>query len=114
MEILHKLHKLDTWEFKKNLSVEEYAQLLVDASVVVGNSSSFIKECSFLGVTAVIVGSRQEGREMDENAWWVPMEYEPIVTGIAYARKRHFEPSNYFGDGTASTKIANILAEVEL
>jgi UDP-hydrolysing UDP-N-acetyl-D-glucosamine 2-epimerase len=113
MKILKRLHGLN-WEFKKNLYPEEYARLLRRASICVGNSSSFIKECSFLGVPSVVVGSRQSGREMDKNAVLVQMEEEPIFKAISENMCRPTAPSNYFGDGTASIKIANILAEVEL
>lgn len=114
MDILHKLHKLDTWEFKKNLSIEEYAQLLANATVVVGNSSSFIKECSFLGIPAVIVGSRQKGRETDKNATCVRMDKLDIQKAIYSTYTKKYTPSNYFGDGTASQKICKVLAEVTL
>jgi UDP-hydrolysing UDP-N-acetyl-D-glucosamine 2-epimerase len=113
MEILKKLHGLK-WDFKKNLPVDEYLNLLYSASVVVGNSSSFIKECSYMGVPAVIVGSRQAGREMDCNATWVQMEKEPIFDAIVSQYGKAYKPSTYFGDGTASQKIVKVLAEVEL
>jgi UDP-hydrolysing UDP-N-acetyl-D-glucosamine 2-epimerase len=113
MEILKKLHGLK-WDFKKNLSVDEYLNLLYSASVVVGNSSSFIKECSYMGVPAVIVGSRQAGREMDKNATWVQMERETIFDAIVYQYGKYYKPSTYFGDGTAASKICKVLAEVPL
>ena len=112
--ILQKLHQIDGWKFKKNLPIEEYAQLLANASVVVGNSSSFIKECSFLGVPAVIVGSRQTGREMDNNAVHVPMEFNAITDAIYKQIGKDIKCSTYFGDGNSSLRIAKILAEVEL
>jgi UDP-hydrolysing UDP-N-acetyl-D-glucosamine 2-epimerase len=115
-QIIQKLHQTG-WELKKNLSPEEYAELLKGASVCVGNSSSFIKECSFLGISSVIVGKRQYGREKDKNARHVSLEAGKeylIWKHIMNRYNEHHEPSNYFGDGTASEKIANILAEVEL
>jgi UDP-N-acetylglucosamine 2-epimerase len=113
MDILRKIHKTG-WEFVKNLSVDDYAKLMKQCVCVVGNSSSFIKEASFLGIAAVIVGNRQKGRETDKNVILTEIDRYLIESATMIQADREYEPSNYFGDGTASTKIANILAEVEL
>jgi UDP-hydrolysing UDP-N-acetyl-D-glucosamine 2-epimerase len=112
-DILHYLHK-QRWEYAKNLSPEEYAKLIYNSACVVGNSSSFVKEASFLGVPAVLVGERQRGREKDSNVIEVANIWQCIAQAIDFQKNRVLTPSNYFGDGTASEKIANILAEVEL
>lgn len=112
-EILKKIHKLN-FSFIKDLSPNEYARIMYNSRLCIGNSSSFIKEGSFLGVPSVLVGKRQRGREIFGNCLCVSMDEDKIVNGIKAMYDRQLEPSNYFGDGTASTKIANILAEVEL
>lgn len=112
-KLLDKFHKTD-FEFAKNLDTEEYAILLKGCRLLVGNTSSGIKEGSFLGVPYVCVGNRQNGREKDKNTYSVSMTAENILEVIKYQLNHSYEPSNYFGDGTASIKIANILAEVEL
>ena len=48
----------------KNFSPEDYARVLNAAACCVGNSSSFIRECSFLGTPSVIIGDRQEDGSM--------------------------------------------------
>ena len=53
--------------YYKNFSPENYARVLNNALCCVGNSSSFIREGAFLGVPAVIIGDRQEGREHGKN-----------------------------------------------
>jgi UDP-hydrolysing UDP-N-acetyl-D-glucosamine 2-epimerase len=113
VQILKRLHETQ-WNFMKKLNPEEYASWIKHSSCLVGNSSSFIKEGSFLGVPAVLVGNRQKGREMDKNCICVPMDEAAIYKAISEQYGKQYEPSNYFGDGTASTKIANILAEVAL
>jgi UDP-hydrolysing UDP-N-acetyl-D-glucosamine 2-epimerase len=113
MDILHKLHSTN-WEFQKNVPTYKYARLIHNAKMCVGNSSSFIKEASFLGTPSVIVGSRQFQREMDCNVLCSDLNFNMIVGSMAKQEHETYKPSNYFGDGTASEKIVNILAEVEL
>jgi UDP-N-acetylglucosamine 2-epimerase len=113
IQILKRLHETQ-WNFMKNLDPEEYASWIKHSSLLVGNSSSFIKEGSFLGVPAVLVGNRQKGREMDKNCVCVPMDADTIYKAIEKQYGKHYKPADYFGDGTASIKIANILAEVRL
>lgn len=101
-------------EFIKNLPPEEYARLIFNAKCLVGNSSSFIKEAGFLGIPAVLVGNRQQVREVGNNVIRVPNETDAIITGIFDRMNWTRGPDYRFGDGTAAQKIVKILAEVEL
>ena len=56
-----------SFQYIKNFSPGIYAKVLSNAACLLGNSSSFIREASYLGVPAVIVGDRQRGREHGEN-----------------------------------------------
>ena len=47
----------------RNRYPEDCLRLLCGATAIVGNSSVAIRECSFLGVAAVNIGTRQLGRE---------------------------------------------------
>jgi UDP-hydrolysing UDP-N-acetyl-D-glucosamine 2-epimerase len=53
--------------FFKNMAPTDFLRLLANSRCVVGNSSVAIRECAFLGVPAVNVGSRQQGRERGHN-----------------------------------------------
>ena len=57
----------ESFHYFKNFSPEDYARVLNNADCCVGNSSSFIRECSFLGVPVVLIGDRQSGREHGDN-----------------------------------------------
>ena len=48
----------------------------------VGNSSAGIRECSYLGVPVVDIGSRQFGRERASNVVWVPHDRDQIAAAI--------------------------------
>ena len=45
----------------RNMFPEDFLRLLCGATAIVGNSSVAIRECSYLGVPAVNIGSRQRG-----------------------------------------------------
>lgn len=96
--------------FVKNLPVENYNELLRTANCLIGNSSSFIREASFLGTPAVIVGSRQNMRETGENVIISKLISKDILD--AYLNRLHWKRKSDFlyGDGSAGKKIANLLA----
>ena len=79
-----------------------------------GNSSVGIRESSFLGVPAVNIGTRQDGRDRSENVIDVSHSKEEIIKAL----EQHLQngdkcPSTtLYGDGTAGEKIAKILEEV--
>lgn len=103
------------FRFYKNFSPEIYNAILANASCVVGNSSSFIRECSYLGTPAVIVGDRQVGREHGENVMFVNYDTDEIKDAIERQLKHGRYDSQYiFGDGHAGEKIADYLSAVEL
>ena len=51
----------------KNFSPEDFLKLLMNSSCLIGNSSTGIRECSFLGIPVVNIGSRQNGRLRGSN-----------------------------------------------
>lgn len=105
----------DGFHFYRNFSPEDYVRLMRAARCIVGNSSSGIREGSFLGLPAVNVGSRQTGRERAENVLDVPYGAEAIEKAISFQFSRgQYEPSILYGDGTAGEKMAKILCASNL
>lgn len=99
----------------KNFSPESYAAILSGASCCVGNSSSFIREGSFLGVPAVLVGDRQKQREMGKNC--ILSSYNASSIQFAIKKqldKKRFKKIKLFGDGDAAKKIVKILGRLFL
>lgn len=97
-----------------NLTPENYLKVLANAACAVGNSSSFVRDASFFGTPVVLVGTRQDGREMDAHVVRVP----PIAPDIAEAvvaqlRHGHYPPSRLYGDGQVSERIAEGLASLK-
>lgn len=113
--LMKKLHKLKDVEMLKNLNPIEYARLLKNCEFAIGNSSSFIKEACFLGTPAILVGTRQRGREVGKNVTLADMDYKSICENVKLVlQKDRPKPDHRFGNGTAGKQIANILAKVEV
>jgi UDP-hydrolysing UDP-N-acetyl-D-glucosamine 2-epimerase len=102
----------DYIHFFKNISVEDYNRLIANAACMVGNTSSGIREGSFLGIPAVNVGTRQRGRARSDNVINVDYDADEIRDGIK-AQLEHgpYEPDDLYGDGHAGESIADILSE---
>ena len=100
--------------FFKNFQPEEYVSLLANAKCIIGNSSSGIREASFLGTPCVNIGTRQTGRERGENVIDVNYKSDEIYNAILKQIKNGKYPkSNLFADGNSGKKIAQILSTVE-
>lgn len=101
--------------FYRNFAAEDYACLLNNAACIVGNSSSALREGAFLGVPAVNVGTRQQGRERGVNV--VDADYnaddieQALRAQIAHGR---YSGSTLFGDGQSGQRVANLLADAEI
>ncbi len=87
---------------------EDFLRLLVNSTAIVGNSSVAIRECAFLGVPAVNIGSRQQGRERGGNVIDVEHDRAAIADGIRQHLKRGKAPSDHlYGDGRGAGDAAS-------
>jgi UDP-hydrolysing UDP-N-acetyl-D-glucosamine 2-epimerase len=108
-------HDANWLRLVKNYPPDVYLKVLANAACVVGNSSSFIRDSSFFGTPVVLVGDRQDGREVAENVVFVDYQADSIARAI---RKQldhgRYAPSQLYGDGKTSARIANTLATAPL
>jgi UDP-N-acetylglucosamine 2-epimerase len=82
---------------------------------LIGNSSVAIRECSYLGIPAVNIGSRQLGRERGPNVVDVDYDRERIMRAIqAQVEAPRPKKVTLYGDGHAGERIAQTLADVPL
>lgn len=99
----------------RNMESIDFLRLLHNSKAIVGNSSVAIRECSFLGVPAVNIGSRQSGRERGANVVDVGHITSEIENAIRFQISReHFDCDLLYGEGDAGKKIASFLEKVEL
>ena len=100
----------DFVHFFKSLPIEEFGPLLYNSKCIVGNSSSGIREASFLGVPSVNIGTRQGGRERADNVIDVDYDEKQIKDAIcSQVSIGRFRPSYLYGDGGASQKVIEAL-----
>lgn len=99
----------------KTFNTDDFYRALNGCAVAVGNSSSFIREASYLGTPVVMVGTRQQRRQRADNVHEVGYDREEIGKAIrlqlAHGR---YPASSLYGDGQASVRIAETLATIEL
>lgn len=101
--------------FFKNMSPEDFLQLLYNSKCLVGNSSVGIRECSFLGVPVVNIGSRQDGRDRGPNVKDVSYGKDAIKDAISHwINAERPASSHVYGGGDAGKKMADILNTIPL
>lgn len=97
-----------------NLTPENYLKVLSNAACAVGNSSSFVRDASYFGTPVVLVGHRQEGREMDQHVRPVEPRAAEIAAAVrAQLAHGRYAPSTLYGDGFVSERVARALAEID-
>ena len=101
--------------FFRNFSVEDYARVIRNTACLIGNSSSGIREGSFLGVPTVNVGTRQTGRERGGNVIDVGHDRKAIESAARVQIENGPYPSDpLYGDGRAGGQIADLLASANI
>jgi UDP-hydrolysing UDP-N-acetyl-D-glucosamine 2-epimerase len=108
-------HTLPHVHFFKNLPPEDFLRLVQRSACIVGNSSVAIRECAFMGVPAVNVGNRQQGRDRGRNVIDVEYDRKQIRSAIEQCMAAGRFPSDpLYGDGRSGVRIAERLATVPL
>jgi UDP-hydrolysing UDP-N-acetyl-D-glucosamine 2-epimerase len=101
--------------FYKNMAPMDFLSLLINSRGIVGNSSVAIRECSYLGVPAINIGSRQNRRDRGRNVVDVPHDKLAIVSSInAMWAQTERRRDTVYGDGSAGRNIADVLAKAPL
>lgn len=101
--------------FFKNIPSNDFLKMLYNCNAIIGNSSVAIRECSYMGVPAVNIGTRQHGRDRSDNVVDVNYSREEIVNAIMDFQNKERPKKNFlYGDGKAGGKIADIIANIEL
>ncbi|NER12177.1 UDP-N-acetylglucosamine 2-epimerase (hydrolyzing) [Leptobacterium flavescens] len=108
-------HQPENIHFFKNMEPSDFLRLLKNSKCLIGNSSVGIRECSFLGIPVVNIGTRQNRRKRGVNVIDVDYDENVIYNAIVSSMERSgLEPEHIYGDGNSGRKIADILAELEL
>ena len=105
----------NTW-FIKNLEHQMFFNVLNKTSCLIGNSSSAIREGSYIGVPSVSIGTRQNSRERGKNVVNANYDSRDIFNKIQKKFKLNKKKlkSNLYGNGNASKNISKILTNIEV
>lgn len=108
-------NKVKNIHFYRNMEPDDFLLFLKNSLCLVGNSSVGIRECSFLGIPTVNIGSRQSGRERGQNVIDVGYSKVEIINAIKKQMGHgHYESDGIYGSGDAGKKIADAIASSEL
>lgn len=108
-------HRLPSVHFYKNLAPLDFLSVLYNSRAIVGNSSVAIRECAFMGVPAVNIGSRQNGRDRGPNVVDVDYSSSAIKAAIEEAWSGARPPQDLiYGDGSAGPQIAEVISKAPL
>ena len=102
-------HAYHSVRYVKTLPPKRFLKLLTQTRCLVGNSSASVREGSYLGVPAVVIGTRQFGRERASNVVEVPHDVARIRAAVDYQRLRRYPSSALYGRGDAAQKIAEVV-----
>ncbi len=106
-------NKVSKIKFYKNFSPEEFLYIIDHCSCFIGNSSSAIREGSFLGIPCVNIGRRQFQRERGKNIIDVKNTIYSINSGIkSQLKKRRYKSIKTYGDGNAAKKMHAVIKKL--
>jgi len=101
--------------FMRYIAPQDFLSLLGNTKCLLGNSSAGIKECSYLGVPVVNIGTRQIDRLRAKNVLDVFCEENKIIKAVNKQLKiGRYEPSNLYFKKNTSKNISKTLATIPL
>jgi UDP-hydrolysing UDP-N-acetyl-D-glucosamine 2-epimerase len=108
-------YKMDNVHFFKNMEGDDFLNLLHHSLCLLGNSSVGIRECAYLGVPVVNIGSRQNRRDRGSNVVDVSYEESEIISAVTTILNNPKRvTSSVYGGGNAGEKIAELLKKLPL
>ena len=114
MRSFREKHNPQNIHFFKNMEPTDFLELLYHSKCLIGNSSVGVRECAYLGVPVVNIGSRQGGRERGQNI--IDIDYNKdeikaaILKQILHGR---YDNDLIYGSGESGVIIADVLSKVE-
>ena len=103
-----------------NLPRTHFVTIYSHSTAIVGNSSSIVIESTVLKIPGILVGSRQDLREIAANVQRVAPDEQLVKQAILQAMNDEDYQAlvqateSIYGDGKAANRIVNALATVEL
>ena len=98
----------------KNLEQKYFYHILNKTNCLIGNSSSGIREGSYIGVKNICIGSRQKGREIGKNTIMIKNDERTLLKllqKILKSKSKKIRDYKY-GKGDSAEKIVKILKKI--
>lgn len=112
---LREQNRFKNINFYKNFEPEDYLKLINNSACLVGNSSSGIRESSYLGIPVVNIGGRQNLREKGKNVINVGLKNQEIFNAIkTQIKSGRFKKENIYGLGNSEFKILKLLKTIKI
>ena len=109
------LHRPDHIHFFKNMEPDDFLKVLYHSKCLIGNSSVGIRECAYLGVPVVNIGSRQNRRDRGHNVKDVGYNKDEIVNSVhSFMENGKPGSSDVYGGGDSGKQIAELLVKLPL
>ena len=102
--------KLKNFSFYKNFSFQNYIYLMSKCLFLIGNSSSGVREGSFIGCRTINVGSRQNNRDIGSNLIQVddPLTVKKLKNSFnKLIEKKNIIKEDIYGKGNSAKKIVS-------
>jgi UDP-N-acetylglucosamine 2-epimerase (hydrolysing) len=101
--------------FFPSIRFEAYLVLLRHSKLILGNSSSGVREAPFLGVPSINIGTRQNRRSSAESILNTGAKTDEITQAINLALKTpRPRPTTEFGDGKSAEHFLHILSSTSI
>lgn len=99
-------------KFVKSFEPLEYQSIIKNAKILIGNSSSFVRDSSFTGTKVLLLGDRQLAREFSNNVTLLSKfdEHSILAKIKTIINNEVKQPSYLYGNGNASKEIVDIIA----
>lgn len=114
IRVFREHNNLDHIHFFKNMEGRDFLKLLYNAKCIIGNSSVGIRECSYMGIPVVNIGSRQNGRDRGANVIDVDYNKEAIKDAISKSMASERKRDYTYGGGDAGQQIADVIAKTDI
>lgn len=99
-----------------NLGYRDYLQLMYMCSVMIGNSSSALREGEILGTPVVQIGTRQEARLIGKNVIQVTSSSADDIRSAITKQLQHgrYQSKNLYGSGKSAEMITFYLNTINI
>lgn len=113
VEAISRLSRLPRFRILPSMRFEYFLTLLKHAEVIVGNSSTGIREAPVYGIPTINIGTRQLNRFQYNSIQNVPEDKRAILNALANLPSQ-VAPSTHFGDGKSAQLFLDHLRTGEL